>query len=120
KPPAAWRGTVASGQIDLDRVGSATTVFEGTARAAVTLYPQNANVAATLALAGIGFDRTEVTLIADPSIKRNIHSFEAESATGRLRFESEGYATASNAKTSVNTALSAVSYLRTGVGFVPI
>src|SRR5687768_3701773 len=32
KPIAAWRGTVASRQIDLDRVQSATTIFEGTAR----------------------------------------------------------------------------------------
>ena len=89
KPPLAWKGTTAERNIDLCDVRSAVTIFEGSARDAVTQYPQNANVAATLALAGVGFDRTEVTLVADPSIARNRHAYEASGAAGTMRFECE-------------------------------
>jgi aspartate dehydrogenase len=116
KPPRAWKSTLAAEHVDLDRLAVATPIFEGTAREAVLRYPQNANVAATIALVGLGFDRTTVTLIADPGIDRNIHVLEAEGAAGRIRFESEGYAMASNPKTSVMTAFSIVSFLRTGAG----
>ncbi len=53
------------------------------ARAALR-FPQNANVAATVALAGIGFEETRVRLVADPRLQVNQHAVQAEGSFGRF------------------------------------
>ena len=105
KPPAAWRGTPAEQALDLAALGKATTFFEGSAREAALAYPKNANLAATVALAGVGLDATRVRLVADPAAKGNTGILEASSAIGTLRVESAGRASA-NPKTSASTAFS--------------
>lgn len=85
-------------------------VFRGTAREGVLLFPESINVAAAVSLAGIGLDRTEVCVIADPSIQRNRHQVDVEGAFGRLRFEIENIPTRDNARTA---RLVAMSVLRT-------
>ncbi len=50
-----------------------TVVYEGTAREACRAYPRNVNVHATVALAGIGFDKTKSRIISDPSTSENTH-----------------------------------------------
>ena len=76
KPPAAWKGIpyVAALGVDLDRLQSAHTLFEGPAREGVPHFPQNVNIAAVLSLAGIGWDRTRLTVVADPALTLNTHT----------------------------------------------
>jgi aspartate dehydrogenase len=103
KPPAAWRGTAAEARVDLDAVQQPTLLFSGSARAAATLYPGNANVAAALALATLGFDATQVELVVDPALQANVHAVEAEGRAGRVALRFEGRASA-NPRTSLVTA----------------
>jgi aspartate dehydrogenase len=113
KPPAAWRGTPGE-----SRIGpQPSVIFEGSAREAALQYPQNANVGATVALAGLGLDRTVVRLVSDPQAAGPLGLIEAEGDFGRLRFEILAYASPRNPKTSLLTAHSLLSALRDGLCF---
>jgi aspartate dehydrogenase len=106
KPPVAWRGSPAEKVADLDALKERTVLYIGNAGEAALLYPQNANVAATVALAGLGFDATTVELVADPAAPGNVHEIEVEGAAGRFTIRLQGKPSRSNPKTSALTAMS--------------
>lgn len=108
KPPKGWRGSPAESKLDLDALSGAIIHFSGSARNAALEYPKNANVAASVALAGIGFDNTKVELIADPDIERNVHEIVAEGVFGRYEFRIEGNSLPDNPRSSAITAMSVV------------
>jgi aspartate dehydrogenase len=83
--PVTWVKAGALGEREAKALTAPATVFEGNARDAALRFPKNANVAATLALAGIGFERTRVQLVADPNATGNSHLIEAHGAFGTLR-----------------------------------
>jgi aspartate dehydrogenase len=109
KPVLAWRGTRAESSFDLDGIRESTMIFEGSAREAALAFPQNANVCAAVALAGVGFDATTVQLFADPQARGNEHQVEAEGSFGILRYHVIGNPLEENPKTS---SLAAYSLLR--------
>lgn len=109
KPPRSWLGSPAEDRLDLDKLDAAATHFEGTARDAAMTYTKNANVAAAVALAGPGFDSTQVKLVADPTITANIHEIHAAGAFGRFSFQIEGHALPDNPRSSALAAMSAIS-----------
>ncbi|MBT5239601.1 MAG: aspartate dehydrogenase [Rhodospirillaceae bacterium] len=111
KPPNSWAGAPGVEGVDLDGITEPTTIFSGSAGAAARAFPKNANVAAAVALAGIGVDETQVELIADPGVTRNIHHIEAEGAFGRLEIDVQAEPSPNNPKTSHLAALSIVRQL---------
>jgi aspartate dehydrogenase len=106
KPPQAWRGTPAEQRCDLTAIREATLLFEGSAADAARLYPKNANVTAAVALAGVGFEKTAVRLLADPSVTQNVHELEVEGDFGRFAIRLDNSALPDNPKTSWLAALS--------------
>jgi aspartate dehydrogenase len=110
KPPNGWKGSPAEQVLDLDALtGGAKMHFQGTARAAALAYPKNANVAAAVALAGIGLDDTQVQLIADADVTENIHEIEAAGEFGSFRFQISGQSLPDNPRSSALAAMSVLS-----------
>jgi len=87
-------------------------LYEGPVRNVVKRFPRNINVAATLSLAGIGFDKTIVRIIADPMIERNIHKIRVVGEFGEFRATIENLPSPENPKTSYLAALSAIATLK--------
>lgn len=112
KPPGAWKGTPAEDVCDLDALTAEATLYQGGADEAATRYPQNANVAATIALAGAGFAKTEVRLVADPAAGGNIHQVHAEGMFGAVDIEIRGKPLPDNPKTSTLAAHSVIAEIR--------
>jgi aspartate dehydrogenase len=106
KPPLAWAGTPAEEALDLNTLSEARVFFTGTAREAATRFPKNANVAATVALAGVGMDQTTVTLIADPTITANVHEVAVEAGAASFAISITGHPSPDNPKTSATTVYS--------------
>ncbi|KZX96890.1 MULTISPECIES: aspartate dehydrogenase [unclassified Sulfitobacter] len=116
KPPAAWRGTPAEDKLDLDALREAAVIYAGTAREVAQAFPKNANVAATLGLAGAGLDATRAELVADPAADGNRHAYRVRSALGSFEVRIDNKASAGNAKTSAATIYSALREIRNRKG----
>ena len=119
KPPRGWKGSRAEEVVNLDELSNhAVTHFTGSARDAAMLYPKNANVAAAVALAGLGFDETQVELIADPAVDANIHEICAIGDFGEMQFTIRAKTLPNNTRTSALAAMSVVKMLADESAFI--
>src|SRR5688572_30734119 len=114
KPPAAWKGIafVEKSGVDLARLTAPHTLFEGPAREGVPHFPQNVNIAAVLALAGVGMDRTRLKVVADPALTLNTHTIRVSGASGRITLVLENVPSPDNPKTSWLACYSALAALQ--------
>ena len=111
KPPLGLAGAPHLEGRSLENLSEPVQVFAGTARGAAKGFPANLNVSVALALAGIGPDRTEVEIWADPGVTRNTHTITVRSPVADLTMTIENVPS-DNPKTGRITALSVVSLLR--------
>ncbi|MBW8269308.1 aspartate dehydrogenase [Caldovatus aquaticus] len=114
KPPRGLAGApyLERHGIDVMAVTAPTRVFAGNAFEAAQGFPANVNVAAALALAGIGPERTQVEIWADPSLTRNTHTIRVEAEAARLTMTIENVPSEENPRTGRITPLSILACLR--------
>jgi aspartate dehydrogenase len=114
KPPLGLDGAphLKKHGIDIRAITEPTKVFEGNALEAAAGFPANLNVAAALALAGIGPMRTKVEIWADPGVTRNTHTIRVEAASARLTMTIENVPSRENPRTGRISPLSVLACLR--------
>jgi aspartate dehydrogenase len=114
KPPAGLAGApyLIEHGIGIEGLTEPLLVFSGSARDGARGFPANVNVAAALSLAGIGPDRTQMEIWADPGVTRNTHRIVVEADSARLTMMIENVPTGENPKTGKITALSTLTALR--------
>ncbi|MGI4814521.1 MAG: aspartate dehydrogenase [Janthinobacterium lividum] len=113
KPVEGFIGAPFLVQNNIDIVGITEPMhlFTGRAREAATGFPANLNVAVSLSLGGIGPDKTELEIWADPTITRNTHTITVDSDSARFTMTIENIPT-ENPKTGRITAQSVVALFR--------
>lgn len=114
KPPMGLIGApyLEKHGIDVMDLTQPLLVFEGNALDAAAGFPANVNVAAALALAGIGPIRTLVQIWADPGLVRNVHTIRVDAEAARFTMTIENVPSAENPRTGRLTALSLLACLR--------
>ncbi len=113
KPPRALADApyVKRNRMQLTGLRRPRVVFDGSARDVVRAFPQNTNIAAALALAsGRPASQVRVTVVADPSLRRNRHEVDVEGDCGRIRCQIESRPS-QNPKTSELAVRSAIAAL---------
>ncbi|MCW5744938.1 MAG: aspartate dehydrogenase [Alphaproteobacteria bacterium] len=120
KDPASWKGTAAEELVDLDGLTQPHTVFDGPVREGARLYPQNVNISAATAFAGIGLDRTRVVIVADPTITTHVCEIAASGPLGAMRFVEDLVPSPENRKTSTLVGHAIVKTLRNRVATLVI
>jgi aspartate dehydrogenase len=114
KPPDGLAGApyLERHGIDVNGLDAPLRVFAGTAREGAAGFPANLNVAAALGLAGVGVDRTQLEIWADPGVTRNCHRIIVEADSARFELEIENVPTEANPRTGRLVANSVVATLR--------
>lgn len=107
--------------VDLAAIKEETVLFKGNVASAVRFFPQNINVAATLALASQAKDKITVCIMTSPEYKNNSHEVEIIGDFGRIVTRTDNVVSPENPKTSYLAVLSGMQTLKqfcqgTGIG----
>ena len=111
KPVAAWRDTAAEDYCRLGELHESYTFFSGSARDAAIRFPKNANLAVAVAIAGLGLERTQIELAADPRAKANIGELFAHTERAVLHVRTSNLGFEANPKSSEITGVSVIAAL---------
>jgi aspartate dehydrogenase len=113
KPPAGLEGApyLMERGITVAGLTEARKVFDGSAREGARGFPANVNVAAALSLAGIGPDRTQLQIWADPGVTRNTHTITVDADAMRFKMTIENVPS-ENPRTGRSVAPSTIAALR--------
>lgn len=114
KRPAGLKGApyIATNNIDLEKITEKTRIFAGNALEAAKAFPANVNVAATLSIAGIGADKTQVEVWADPEIEGNSHEITVKGGSSTIRTSVMNTPDPENPKSSMLAGYSVVAALK--------
>jgi len=114
KPPKSLKGAPHLDRIGVDVMAlvAPTMLFDGSAREGARGFPANVNVAAALALAGIGPDRTRLQIWADPTLERNTHTIRVDADSARFEMTIENIPSLEKPGTGRITALSVIAALQ--------
>jgi aspartate dehydrogenase len=112
KKPAALAGAPGFAEFENREITGPVVVYEGNAVEAVKLFPANVNVAATVSLAGVGPEKTQVRVVADPDAPGNVHEIHATGGFGEFSFRLVNRPHPDNPKTSHLAVLAAIETLR--------
>jgi len=99
-------------RINLSQIKKETVLFDGNVSEAVKCFPQNINVAATIALASNSINKLRIRIATSPEFKVNSHEIEVIGEFGRLVTKTENVVCPDNPKTSYLAVLSAVRTLK--------
>jgi aspartate dehydrogenase len=99
-------------RFNLSQIKKETVLFDGGVREAVKCFPQNINVAATIALASKAKDKLRIRITTSPEFKVNSHEIEVQGEFGRMVTKTENVVCPDNPKTSYLAVLSAVRTLK--------
>jgi aspartate dehydrogenase len=112
KDVESWRDTHAETLCDLDALQQPFEIYRGSVAGGAPLYPGNVNISMATALAGIGPDRTELVIVADPTITTHVVQIEAEGVFGRFSFTEDVLPSATNQKTGRIVAMALIKTAR--------
>ena len=114
KPPRGLEGAphLVKHGIDVSNLSAPLLVFKGNARDGAAGFPANVNVAAALGLAGVGPDRTQLEIWADPTVTTNTHHITVQSDSARFELKIDNIPTEENPRTGRLVANSVVTTLR--------
>ena len=114
KPPNALTNApyVINNNIQINNLLEPKLIFKGSATDGAKAFPANVNVAAAVGLAGIGADKTNLEIWADPNLKRNTHKVQVNSDSAVFEMSIQNVQTPENPGTGKITGLSVIACLR--------
>jgi predicted dinucleotide-utilizing enzyme len=97
-----------------------TVLHDGPTRAICPVFPRNVNSHATVALAGIGFDRTRSVLVADPSLDVSVIEITAHGKGVAMKIERSNPLKGVSGVFTLNSTLAAVCRAKGAAGAMQI
>ncbi len=99
----------AAPQFKAGEITQATVLYDGPTRAVCPMFPRNVNSHATVALAGIGFDRTRSVLVADPSLDVSVIEITARGRGVAMKIERSNPLKGVSGVFTLNSTLAAIT-----------